>query len=562
MKFKFILFGIIVYFIIQVKSQNAQIVNTTSGQIQGFNKGNVSIFLGIPYANPPVGNFRWAPPTSKTPWSGIHVANVTANVCVQYKEQNSSEDCLYLNIYTPNITTTTPYPVIFWIHGGGYTIGTPNKYDGSRLASNTSSVVVLIAYRLNIFGFFALPEMNGNPLNFGLLDQQFALQWVNQNIHQFGGDPTKVMIVGESAGAGSVSYHLLMQNSFSLYSSAVLESSPVALAVNLTQAIQIGVAYSANFGCNTLACMRALYASTIQIQTQYANFSFVPYVDGVTVTDIPLRLYQSGSYNKNVPIIVGTNLEEGNLLNYVVYGIPLGVVSDSAYLSDLNVNIPPEIVPQVTQWYYTIKNQQGNWKALAQIFGDYLINCPTDYMVNIIAKTSNSQIFRYLFTHPPVNWIYSDYNATHYAEVSFVFNSPSANGMSNFTNQEQVLATIMSQMWATFAKTGNPTTNFPFQWPDYKTSNVVLVLDIGYPLVNQTLSFPMCANWIPYLTNNITSNTSNNITTAAVTTIGTTTIATSGTNYSTQSNNALQFFTKLNVQYIVIVYVVFLLILL
>ncbi|MEQ2225961.1 hypothetical protein ILYODFUR_022901 [Ilyodon furcidens] len=222
------------------------VVFTKNGQIKGVTVDKAHIFYGVPYADPPVGAYRWKPPRPVSPWSGVYDASFPRAACMQVCSGSSSaecpkkvsEDCLFLNIFIPldlNFTSPLwrPLPVMVWIHGGDFIAGSASKpmYDGRFLSNFTHTVVVNLEYRLGAFGFLV---SGTDPLstatgNYGILDQQAALLWVQQNIAVFGGDPSKVTIFGESAGAQSVSLHLMIQSSKSLFKQAVLQSLPFSI---------------------------------------------------------------------------------------------------------------------------------------------------------------------------------------------------------------------------------------------------------------------------------------------------------------------------------------------
>ncbi|MFD0853396.1 carboxylesterase family protein, partial [Actinomadura adrarensis] len=199
------------------EQDSGRVVLTHSGAVRGVSAENGTSFLGIPYASPPVGSLRWKPPVPSRPWTGIRDGGKPGNPCMQTGSRTPwgdlagpgtpSEDCLYLNVHVPSTRSLKPRPVMVWIHGGGFTIGSGTFYNGSELAERGDVVVVSINYRLGSFGFMAHPGLSDESLagtsgNYGLLDQQAALRWVRHNIDRFGGNPGNVTIFGESAGGG------------------------------------------------------------------------------------------------------------------------------------------------------------------------------------------------------------------------------------------------------------------------------------------------------------------------------------------------------------------------
>ncbi|KAI1887975.1 hypothetical protein AGOR_G00180290 [Albula goreensis] len=253
-------------------------VQTKDGILKGLTADKAYIFYGIPFASPPVGKRRWKPPTPVTPWAGVYDATFPRASCMQacsgpISEEcpdKVSEDCLYLNIFVPlNVNFTTPLlrplPVMVWIHGGDFIAGTASKplYDGRFISNFTHTVLVSVGYRLGAFGFLVSgsdPKTSAVG-NYGILDQQAALLWVQQNIALFGGDPNRVTIFGESAGAQSVSLHLMIQSSMPLFKQAVFQSLPFSIPLKTRHdALKLGKNFAelANCSARDLPCLLAL----------------------------------------------------------------------------------------------------------------------------------------------------------------------------------------------------------------------------------------------------------------------------------------------------------------
>ncbi len=209
-------------------------VQTEYGGVKGFIKDGVRTFLGMPLAAPPVGNLRWRPPVKPAKWRGVRDATEYGDMCAQNKRlldfgaPSTSEDCLYINVFAPT-KPARKRPVMLWIHGGGHTVGASDGHDGSALVQEKDVLVVTFNYRLNAFGFLVHPALDGGgkTTNYGLLDQQFALDWVKKNIAAFGGDPDNVTIFGESDGAIGVLYQLISPKSKGLFHRAIIESGSV-----------------------------------------------------------------------------------------------------------------------------------------------------------------------------------------------------------------------------------------------------------------------------------------------------------------------------------------------
>jgi len=206
-------------------------------------------------------------------------------------------------------------------------------------------------------------------------------------------------------------------------------------------------------------------------------------------------MYQKGLFNTHAPVIIGTNQVEGNLLNYFITTIPPTTpMSNATFTSFVNAAFG-SMAPTVTSWYSTVRQQQGNWIALSEIYGDFLINCGSHFMANYISTLSQAEVFRYLFTHTPQNWPYNFLNATHSSEISFVFNDPAVNFMTSFTSDEQTLANSVASLWGSFVITSDPETLTGVNWPRYNkaTASVINLTTTKYSLVE--INWPICNNW-------------------------------------------------------------------
>ncbi|MBS1850565.1 MAG: carboxylesterase family protein [Acidobacteria bacterium] len=306
-------------------AQIAQPVHTDGGQVRGVpgRDRSITAFKGVPYAEPPVGNLRWVEPHPPRPWEGVRNADHFSDGCAQNFPQGDfpkSEDCLYLNVWTPAKSGKAGLPVMVYIHGGGLRVGSAREalYDGEELAKK-GIVVVTLNYRLGILGFFAHPELSRqSPYhtsgNYGLLDQNAALQWVNRNISAFGGDPRKVAVFGQSGGAFSVVSQVVSPLSKGLFRAAIVESGGVGPGFARTELLSLedgekaGVKFAESVGVRTVAELRAMPAEKLlSAGSAEAN------VDGRFFPASPLALLQEGKQNK-VAMIVGSNSDEGQHL--------------------------------------------------------------------------------------------------------------------------------------------------------------------------------------------------------------------------------------------------------
>merc|ERR550525_1450812 len=289
------------------------------GVLHGVENQGVAYFKGIPYAKAPTGALRWQPPEPHGPWTSPRNASSFGSVCWQLNAApNQSEDCLFLNVATPAaaLQATSPLPVMFWIHGGGYQSGEANAYTADELviASELSVVVVTINYRLGVFGFLASSEIkastsDGSAGGFGVQDQRMAMAWVKDHISAFGGDGASITIFGESAGGHSVINHLTRPLSFPLYTKAIIQSGTYdegAVSMDIAEVAYQGL--KAGFGCSDLACLRG--------QDQFAvllwghNCCPGPVVDDVELSAPPTDLIAQGKHNIEVPVLMGATRDE------------------------------------------------------------------------------------------------------------------------------------------------------------------------------------------------------------------------------------------------------------
>jgi para-nitrobenzyl esterase len=463
-------------------------VSTKNGDVMGYYDkltGN-RVFLGIPYASPPVGPLRFKPPQPLTSWapktrealafgpSCNSVGYVTLNRSVIL---NQSEDCLYLNVWAP-ANVAEPLAVMVWIYGGSFTSGSSSEpsYSGNNMSKQGNVIVVSFNYRLGIFGFLESELLSKeDPVwptsgNYGLLDQNFALQWVKNNIQAFGGDPGKVTIFGESAGAFSVCYHLLMPKSKGLFIRAILQSGSCAYpnvalskqsnkmipSTDLTTAYGRSSDYIRGLGCSDLKCLRNLSQDAIKnFQEKTKEFEVWPHVDGIVLPDDPISLFKNGTYNK-VDVIFGSVLDEGTLFSELD-------ISYSEFTKRVEYYFPADY-GKILEFYPNSIYKTG-YAALSQLKGDFLFLCPGRTLLRLIDSNHGSS-YQYFFVHTPSflteqNKLYM--GAFHMAEIFYAFNNPYDNFLnyknSSFTQNEVVLANQMLDFWTSFAKQGLPTSN-------------------------------------------------------------------------------------------------------
>ncbi len=450
--------------------------------------GNVDIFLGIPFAKPPVGSLRFQPPQNTT-WSGVLNATKFGHVCPQINMLTGvpfgNEDCLTLNVYCPS-NLTGSLPVMVWIHGGAFTMGASSEYDARVLARTENVIVVTVNYRLGILGFFNVPgtETKGN---YGLLDQIAALRWVKKNIAAFGGDPKKVTIFGESAGAGSVSIlsvSPLIKNE-GLFIRSISQSGVASnpwVAVEVTgdeQAKFFGTKISCPMtGVALVNCLRRrTHKEIVQIQTVFEKkifFVMAPIVDKHVLHDLPSKLQAQG---KLVPIIneqlIGYNKEEGTM-----FAVASGVLPTSATKASLEKTIDGEmhrVNPPSKKMFkaaaifeyskYTPNNTDVQWyQSSSDYIGDlWFVRDIKDIVGNFAGL--GKKVYFYQFVYLPKHLRYPMIGVSHALDIEFVFGSPLIDLpgflLKNITAEDKIVSQNMMKMWANFAKTGNPGMSWP-----------------------------------------------------------------------------------------------------
>ena len=476
--------------------QPARLVQLDSGPIKGkVGKGALQ-FLGIPYATAPVGDLRWKPPQPlPSRWTEIRDAVAYGPSCAQsltlgvFAAPSQSEDCLYLNVFAPSHPKAdSPLPVMVWIHGGGLFDGESNDYDGSKLARDGDIIVVTINYRLNIFGFLALPGLDNEGhafANYGLMDQQATLGWVRRNIGAFGGDPNNVTLAGESAGAVSVFLNLISPTAKGLFNRAIIESgSLLTKIVDVTTAEASGGDFAQAMGCaggappDVVACLRKRPVQ--QIQSEARRFMSNPIVtsDGTTIVRSFADAFRLGDFNQ-VPVIVGTNDDEFRFIA-LIEGLEGKPLSDDQYAAMVRdgAGLVPALKDksQVALERYSVAKYRSTNLAYDALATDSIFNSACDALILDGALAHFVPVYAYLFadvTAPSYQTTASLPQATyHTAELQYLF--PLFRGAQGtehpLDEAQEKLSDAMVEFWSGFAKFGNPGFSGAVQWPRYVSS--------------------------------------------------------------------------------------------
>ncbi|CAG2107039.1 unnamed protein product, partial [Medioppia subpectinata] len=491
----------------QTNSTNAfpvkrPIVKTTSGAVEGKNLtvfgSTIYAFLGIPYAEPPVGDLRFARPEPIKQWSGVLRTMNFSDMCphkvfprslvpMRYMSDKISEDCLTLNIWTPDIRPKTLRTVMVWIHGGAFNYNTANLHetDGRVLATYGDVVVVSINYRNGALGFLNA-QSPGAPGNMGLYDQSLGLNWVKDNIHRFGGDPNKLVPFGQSAGAISVGILMTMDSTKNLFSRAITASGGALLPGILTsKTVQNGERFAKLLGCSpnrdyrtnpnkVIQCLRRVpLDQLIDAQTQIlesSQLAFVPTANGF-YKDInsPANLLNDTYLFANMKeLLAGVVPNEGSWLMHVAspqvfrrHTFPqMRTLEETRnmfvwFLTD-KVGVAPNIAPLIANSMITgpeVDTPLNNINKLSKGIGDNSITCPTIYMADELSAR-NKTVYMYVFDHKAKATKFGDWQGvSHYEEVPFVFGYP-LRRTKYFDRQDIEMSKRIMKIWSHFAKNG------------------------------------------------------------------------------------------------------------
>lgn len=459
------------------------VVVTENGPVRGMSGATGRSFLAIPYAAPPVGELRWRPPQPAASWHVLRDATKPAPYCPQpptpFGRASTSEDCLYLNVFTPaGANPAARYPVMFWIHGGALLVGGSASYDPSRLVAK-GVVVVTINYRLGMLGFLAHPALSAESPqqasgNYGLMDQQAALAWVQRNIAHFGGDPHNVTIFGESAGGLSVHSQLASPLAASLFERAIVESGAYSLTQpSLATAEAAGQAFATRAGCadQSLACLRNLPVSSLLAANTASTV--VPDVDGNVLTESVGAAFASGRFNR-VPVIEGSNHDEWRLFvaqTEAEAGTPLTADRYEAAIA-ATLGVPAETAHALAL-IYPLSAYPSPSIALGALGTDAIFACNARRALRSLAQ--HVPTYQYEFNDPtaPMRFftgISFPTGAYHASEIQYLFDTPDAPVPATLNAEQSALADAMVTYWTDFARTGDPNAGSVPTWPAYDTA--------------------------------------------------------------------------------------------
>ncbi|XP_041505906.1 pyrethroid hydrolase Ces2e-like isoform X1 [Microtus oregoni] len=522
--------GLLLLFLhVQGQDSASPIRNTHTGQVRGSlvkvknTEVGVHSFLGIPFAKPPIGPLRFVPPEAPEPWSGVRDGTSYPAMCPQNEDMmnsgvlkmikhymppiSMSEDCLYLNVYTPaHAHEGSNLPVMVWIHGGALVIGMASMIDGSILAATEDVAVVTIQYRLGVLGFFSTGDQHARG-NWGYLDQVAALRWVQQNIAHFGGNPDLVTIFGESAGGTSVSSLVVSPMSKGLFHRAIMESGVALLPGLISSSSEVVYGTVANLSdcaaVDTETLVRCLRGkSEAEILAINKVFKVIPaVVDGEFFPRHPEELLASADFHP-VPSIIGVNNDEyGWLFSMMgsaqkMKGITRQTLPAVLKSTTPQMMLPPECSELIMEEYMgDTEDPQTLQIQYAEMMGDFTFVVPALQVAHF--QRSHAPVYFYEFQHRPS--FFKDIKpphvkADHGDEILFVFGSFFWGVKINLTEEEELLNRKMMKYWANFARHGNPNSEGLPYWPMMDDDEQYLQLDIQ-PAVGRALKARRLQFW-------------------------------------------------------------------
>ncbi len=463
-------------------------VKTVQGKATGktINNGKVKAFLGLPYAAPPAGDLRWKAPQPPAKWKGMRDASKFGAHCAQgkvfddmiFQDAADSEDCLFLNVYAPaSATAKSKLPVMFWIHGGGYSGGSASepRHNGDFLPVK-GVVLVTINYRLGVFGFLATADLakeaGGAAGNYGLLDQVAALQWVKENIKNFGGDPGNVTIFGESAGSFAVSTLMASPMARGLFQKAIGESGSAYGGLGydpLAVREKADGAWVDSLGVKSLAELRALpTAKILDAAKSKGMIGFSPVIDGKLIVEPVSETYAAGR-QAHVPLLAGWNSDEGSFF-------AMRPVTAEQF-KGMVAGLFKERADEFLKLYPADTDAQALRSAI-DYGGDNFIAFGTWQWIEAHKKTGESPIYRYHFElaatpskfHPGSFAFHSD-------DIEYVFGTLDTRPGAEWRPEDRKLSEQMMGYWTNFARTGDPNGPGLPEWPRFDKDGLLIHLD-------------------------------------------------------------------------------------
>lgn len=466
-------------------------VPTDKGRVAGATKDGVDRFLGIPYAAPPVGSKRWQPPAPASSWKGTRSATAPGPRCMQFggdAGRGMSEDCLSLNVYTPSKRTDHPLPVMFWIHGGGFSGGSGGDEDGSQIAEANNVVVVTVNYRLGAFGWLDLPGLSKHGGgNYGLLDQEAALRWTQRNVGAFGGDASRVTIGGQSAGGHSVCALLASPPARGLFSGAIIQSGGCP-SLTAQQAVARGKKYETAAGCanaaDSASCLRSKSADQLLASgREFAGGVLsgpLPVSGGPELPIPPGEAVRTGKA-ANVPLLIGHTRDEVRS-----WALPFAKATKEQYEKAVRIEFGGQADAVLAHYPFSAYGDSYTgtyafadlWDDSSSFYG--LGGCQYhDLAGQAASRQPRTYFYEFDDPHPPVKGGLPagfDPGASHGAEMPYLM--PEAASKQLSPGQQQ-LSDEMVRYWGSFVKHGNPAAPGQAAWPSYRAGKYMSLLPGG-----------------------------------------------------------------------------------
>ena len=507
---KFLLSLAVLCLSLGMMAQNGPQAKTAMGVIEGINLSGIKVFKGIPFAAPPIGDLRWKAPQPAEKWEGVRKATeygpnpMQENIFgdMNFGTKVNSEDCLYLNIWTPAKTMTEKLPVLIYFNGGGLMAGSGSepRYAGDAMARK-GIIAVTANYREGIFGFFAHPQLSKEAQykgsgNYGFMDQVAAIKWVKENIAAFGGDPNRITIVGESAGSMSVSALMASPLCKNLFAQAMGSSGSVMgfqKISSLKEAEQKGVALAKQIGCKNIKELRALSAEEL---LKRAAIKSVPTynIDSYFLTEQPVETFEKGNQTK-VPLLIGGNNQEMSPLSLLAGKQPTveNLKASARYLFGNNTD-------EAFQLYGISTDKDVLEQPGINLASDLFLDYSTWKWGNMHKLTSGQPVYRYRYCHPRPAMavkgkvaglaggvqdanegqtnVPQDKGAVHSADIEYAMGTLPTNRIYDWQPEDYMISNIFSQYYINFVKTGNPNGLGLVEWPVTNGKDVAPVLQI------------------------------------------------------------------------------------
>jgi para-nitrobenzyl esterase len=486
----------LIFFSFTVCAQDSPTVTLPAGQLRGAAAAGGAVFKGIPFAAPPVGDLRWREPAPAKTWPGVRDATKFGSRCMQ-SGQDVSEDCLYLNVWTPDWPPKSRKPVMVWIHGGGNFAGAGSEpiFDGEAFARR-GVVLVTANYRLGVFGFFAHPELTAESArhasgNYGLMDQIAALKWVRDYITRFGGDPRNVTIFGESAGSLDINVLMTSPLAKGLYSRLIGESGPVVAPPPLADGEKKGLSVATGLKAGSIKAMRAISAEELQKATgqglQFLGPLLGVVVDGWVLPRAPFQVFQAGQEHR-IDLLLGSNARELSRPFFPVAGLKEGIEADFGPLA-----------PQAMQIY---RVGDAVEPPADPVLGSVMAQWATDsqFRCGTVAELvwhsqARNRSYEFQFSRVPPGR--ESVGAAHASEIPYVFGTlPVAGRAPNapkYDSTDSAVSDQMQQYWANFAKTGDPNGGSLPKWPIFDpASRAYMEFTADGPIAREGLRRAAC----------------------------------------------------------------------